>query len=234
MSEEGLGGYDEEQALMMSEECIQVDENDRVIGPLSKRKLHLWENIKKSMLHRAFSVFLIDCNNRLLLQQRAGTKITFPLFWANTCCSHPWHNKDEMELENALGVKRAAVRKLNQELGIDPDQIPLDAFQFLTRIHYKARNGETEWGEHEIDHVLILRPPKDVVVKPNPNEVESTRWVSADDLNALFQNSSMNGDLIAPWFELISKTFLLPKWWGKLNEISQGGMKDEQIHRLEL
>ena len=53
-------------------------------------------------------------------------------------------------------------------------------------------------------------------------------------IKAMADITSANGDLIAPWFELISKTFLLPKWWGNLNEISQGGMKDEQIHRLEL
>jgi len=36
------------------------------------------ENINKGLLHRAFSVFLFDSQNRLLLQQRATEKITFP------------------------------------------------------------------------------------------------------------------------------------------------------------
>ena len=35
------------------------------------------ENIEKGLLHRAFSVFLFDNKNRLLLQQRASEKITF-------------------------------------------------------------------------------------------------------------------------------------------------------------
>jgi isopentenyl-diphosphate delta-isomerase len=69
-------------------------------------------NIKEGLLHRAFSLFLFDKQGRLLLQQRSPEKITFPLYWANTCCSHPLYNEAEMELENGLGVKRAAIRKV--------------------------------------------------------------------------------------------------------------------------
>lgn len=48
---------------------------------------HLMTNINRGLLHRAFSVFLFDSQNRLLLQQRASEKITFPDLWTNTCCS---------------------------------------------------------------------------------------------------------------------------------------------------
>ena len=56
--------------------------------------------------HRAFSVFLFDSQNRLLLQRRSSEKITFPLYWANTCCSHPLNTLAEKEVENDIGVKR--------------------------------------------------------------------------------------------------------------------------------
>lgn len=108
-------------------------------------------NIDKGLLHRAFSVFLFDSKKRLLLQQRATEKITFPDMWTNTCCSHPLGIPGETgaELDAAiLGVKRAAQRKLNHELGIKPEQVPLDKFEFLTRIHYKAPS-DGKWGEHE-------------------------------------------------------------------------------------
>ena len=229
---EGLfDGLDDEQIKMMSEMCIGVDDKDIPLGPKSKVDLHIWENIQKGLLHRAFSVFLIDAEGRLLLQQRAGSKITFPLFWANTCCSHPWYNSAEMDLDNAMGVKRAAVRKLEQELGIEPDQVPLSAFEYLTRIHYKAKFND-QWGEHEIDHVLILRPPKGVVLKPNPNEIESVKWVTPSELKSFFENAKANGDLVAPWFELIAKTFLLPKWWDNLDRLQE--LRDEKIHYLKL
>ena len=108
-------------------------------------------NINEGLLHRAFSVFLFDSNNRLLLQQRASEKITFPDMWTNTCCSHPLGEPGETgdSLETAVqGVRRAAQRKLDKELGIAAKGVPLDKFQFLTRIHYKAPS-DGKWGEHE-------------------------------------------------------------------------------------
>lgn len=109
------------------------------------------KNIDEGLLHRAFSVFLFDSNNRLLLQQRASEKITFPDMWTNTCCSHPLGIPGETgaELSEAVqGTKRAAQRKLDQELGIQAKQVPLEKFNFLTRIHYKAPS-DGKWGEHE-------------------------------------------------------------------------------------
>lgn len=108
-------------------------------------------NIDKGLLHRAFSVFLFDSSKRLLLQQRATEKITFPDMWTNTCCSHPLGVPGETgaQLDAAVeGVRRAAVRKLGHELGIRAEQVPVDKFRFLTRIHYLAPS-DGKWGEHE-------------------------------------------------------------------------------------
>ena len=102
----------------------------------SKEETHLNANIAKGLLHRAFSVFLFNSEGKLLLQQRSPKKITFPEFWANSCCSHPLHVPAEMDLHNAMGVKRAAIRKLGHELGVPPEQLPIDKFYFVTRIHY--------------------------------------------------------------------------------------------------
>ena len=109
------------------------------------------KNINDGLLHRAFSVFLFDSENRLLLQQRASEKITFPDMWTNTCCSHPLGVPSETgsDLDAAVqGVTRAAQRKLYHELGIEASQVPFEDFRFLTRIHYKAPSDGT-WGEHE-------------------------------------------------------------------------------------
>lgn len=109
------------------------------------------ENIDKGLLHRAFSVFLFDSQNRLLLQQRASEKITFPDMWTNTCCSHPLGIPGETGSgleESIAGVRRAAQRKLDQELGIPSAQVPIDDFRFLTRIHYVSPS-DGKWGEHE-------------------------------------------------------------------------------------
>jgi len=106
-------------------------------------------NISQGLLHRAFSVFLFDpSTGKLLLQKRASEKITFPNMWTNTCCSHPLAIKSELEETNQLGVRRAAQRKLQHELGIPTEQVDVDQLQYLTRIHYLAPS-DGMWGEHE-------------------------------------------------------------------------------------
>lgn len=60
------------------------------------------------------------------------------------------------------GVKNAAVRKLDHELGISAENLPLDSFKFLTRLHYYAADAVTHgpnspWGEHEIDYILFIQ-----------------------------------------------------------------------------
>ena len=80
--------YDEEQLRLMQEMCILVDDQDQVLGPVTKKECHLMENLPQ-MLHRAFSCFIFSPDGKLLLQQRSDEKITFPGAWTNTCCSHP-------------------------------------------------------------------------------------------------------------------------------------------------
>lgn len=75
------------------------------------------------LLHRAFSVFLFNTENKLLLQQRSDAKITFPGYFTNSCCSHPLNVPGELEENNAMGVKRAAQRRLKAELGIPKEQV---------------------------------------------------------------------------------------------------------------
>ena len=151
-SSDVLSGYDTEQIKLMDEVCIVLSRDDEPLGTASKKTCHLMTNIDRGLLHRAFSVFLFDpSSKKLLLQQRAAEKITFPDMWTNTCCSHPLGVPGETgaELGEAVaGVKRAAVRKLGQELGIKAEKVPEGDFRFLTRIHYLAPSDGL-WGEHE-------------------------------------------------------------------------------------
>ncbi|KAF3552586.1 hypothetical protein DY000_02003540 [Brassica cretica] len=138
-----------QRRLMFEDECILVDETDRVVGHDSKYNCHLMENIEaKNLLHRAFSVFLFNSNYELLLQQRSKAKVTFPLVWTNTCCSHPLYRDSELIEENTLGVRNAAQRKLLDELGIVAEDVPVDEFTPLGRMLYKAPS-DGKWGEHE-------------------------------------------------------------------------------------
>lgn len=108
---------------MKNEFCFHVDENDQIIGFLSKFDAHRIDSTTlKAPLHRAFSVFLLrranDTEFSLLMQQRSHHKITFPLLWANSCCSHPIDGLQEDTPDVLTGIARAARRKLHHELGI--------------------------------------------------------------------------------------------------------------------
>ena len=200
-----LAGSDSTQESLMAEAVIQVTENDEVIGPISKLDSHHQDG----KYHRAFSVMLFDSSGRLLLQRRASHKITFPDVWANSCCSHPLHSEEEMEIKNALGVKRAAVRKLEQELGIHPSQVPIEKFDFVTKMRYQARQDE-DWIEREIDHCLVIHA--DVDVNPNPNEVSEVKWVSQADLEEMLVSDDSE-NVIAPWFRCIAARIMDDDWW---------------------
>ena len=200
-----LENSDVTQSKLMAEAVIQVDENDNVIGPISKFESHNGVGA----YHRAFSVLLFDSSGRLLLQRRAGHKITFPNVWANSCCSHPLHSEEELETKNHLGVKRAAIRKLEQELGIDPSQVPIDKFDYVTRMRYQARQDE-EWIEREIDHCLVIHA--DVDVKANPNEVSEIKWVTPSELEEMLISDDTS-NIIAPWFRCIAARLMTDDWW---------------------
>lgn len=87
-------GSASQDGLMLHDQCILVNEADAILGQSSKLEAHRFDARQpRGRLHRAFSVFLFDSQNRLLLQQRAHSKITFPGVWTNTCCSHPLYGQ---------------------------------------------------------------------------------------------------------------------------------------------
>ena len=112
----------------------------------------------------------------------------------------------------------AAVRKLNHELGIPPEQLPAESFKFLTRLHYCAADKDTAtgqltgWGEHEMDYILFARA--DVDVHANPEEVQDVAFVTEEELRKMMEPS--NGLLWSPWFRIIVTEFLT-SWWNDLD-----------------
>lgn len=224
--------YDQIQLSLLNEECILVNNDDINIGSETKKNCHLLTNINTGMLHRAFSVFLFDKNKNLLMHQRSKHKITYPLHWTNSCCSHPLNISQELDEENHLGIRRAARRRLNYELGINESTIDLDSINFITKIHYKADNipHDGVFGEHEIDYVLFLSG--DFKLDINKNEVESVKYLNKNEIIDMIQQDKLDNQSIklTPWFKLITEKFLL-KWWDHLDDIKT--IQDHnKIHRF--
>ena len=221
-----------QRRLMFDDECILVDEQDNVIGHESKYNCHLMEKIESGhALHRAFSVFLFNSKYELLLQQRSTTKVTFPLVWTNTCCSHPLHRESELIEENCQGVRNAAQRKLFDELGIQAEDLPVDQFIPLGKMLYKAPS-DGKWGEHELDYLLFM--VRDVKLNPNPEEVSDVKYVNRDELKQLIKKADdgEGGIKLSPWFRLVVDNFLMG-WW---DHVEQGTLKEaadmKAIHKL--
>ena len=112
----------EEVVSSANEQLILVDDQDRELGFKSKGDCHAG----KGVLHRAFSIFVFNGDNELLLQQRSPTKLLWPNYWSNTCCSHPRRGES---------MDDAVTRRLVQELGFD---CPLE---FLYKFKYQAQFG---------------------------------------------------------------------------------------------
>ena len=212
-----LQGYDTEQIEMMGENCILVDENDKIIGKDSKVNCH----IGNGKLHRAFSVLLFNNSNELLIQKRAREKITFPSIWANSCCSHPLHI--DSEIKGIEGAKTAAKRKMEQELGINPEEINHEHLQYITKMKYKAR-ADKKWIEYEIDYIFVIKC--DVEINPNKIEIEDTKYVNPEELEELFLDKNAK---IGPWFRLIKENFL-NDIWKSLNNLEK--ISDNKLHHM--
>ncbi|MGB5246355.1 MAG: isopentenyl-diphosphate Delta-isomerase [Woeseia sp.] len=160
-----------------SEELILVDRDDNEVGHLSKAQCHDGDGI----LHRAFSVFLFNDKGELLLQQRAGSKRLWPLFWSNSCCSHPRRGESMGE---------ATVRRVQQELGIEV------TVEFVYKFSYQARFAELG-SEHELCWVFLGRSSEKA--QPNSNEIAALRYM---DTAALSAELAANSDVFTPWFKL--------------------------------
>jgi len=215
------------QVTQMNDVIPTVDENDVALGSASKRACHTLENGTTGILHRAFSVFLFNTGGELLLQRRAPSKITFPNYWTNTCCSHPRYNPEELDETNNRGIKTAAQRRMFYELGVPESRFPLDSMDVLTRVHYEARSCD-KWCENEIDYVIFVRGEVDLSAL-NEDEVCETRYVTLNELKEFMKSADTDPELLfTPWFRFICENFL-DKWWHNLESLDN--VKDDKIHR---
>ena len=161
-----------------SEALILVDEADRSLGVLSKTLCHEGRGI----LHRAFSLLIFNDRGDLLIQQRAAAKRIWPMYWSNSCCSHP--RADE-------SMETATQRRLHEELGI---RCPL---QFLFKFHYQAQFDATG-AENELCSVFVGRCREPI--RANSHEILDWRWIAPEALQS--QIAAEGGRTFTPWFLL--------------------------------
>ena len=160
--------------------------------------------------HRAFSLFLFNSSNELLLQQRSAAKVTFPLLWTNTCCSHPRHTEEEL---GPNGVQIAAVRRAEFELGIKG--LKEEHLRTGAKILYYSKACE-RFAEWELDHIIFAKD--DLEHDSNIEEIKETAFVSRSNLNDFLEDRKAKGEGITPWFEILLTRSDFLKWWELLEK----------------
>jgi isopentenyl-diphosphate Delta-isomerase len=160
---------------MEEDQLILVDENDTQTGVMGKLETH-----QKGLLHRAFSIFVINDRGELMLQKRAASKYHCGGLWTNTCCGHP---------RNGEELLSAAHRRLPEEMGFDC------ALQEIFLFHYQVvfDNGLCE---NEMNRVFVGRHNGDPI--PNPGEADDWKWVKIDEVKSDIQE---NSDKYTYWFK---------------------------------
>lgn len=161
---------------------ILVDKRNRLAGFGNKETVH-----KEGILHRAFSIFILNKNNELLLQQRSKSKYHSAGLWTNTCCSHP------MPRETTINAAR---RRLWEEMGFKCKLKNIFSFIYKTRF-------ENKLFENEFDYVYLGY--YDGKIFPDKKEVHDYKWT---DLNLLRKDILKNPNLYTVWFKICFEKFL--------------------------
>ncbi len=157
-------------------EIILVDEKDNPVGVMNKMEVH-----QKAILHRAFSVFIFNENNEMLLQKRAAQKYHSAGLWTNACCSHPKPGEETLA---------AAKIRLHEEMGFCTNLVKV--FDFIYQTEFE--NGLVE---HEFDHVFIGY--YNAAVFPNPDEVSEYCFMSLIEIEKSIQSNPLQ---YTEWFKI--------------------------------
>ncbi|WP_084727287.1 isopentenyl-diphosphate Delta-isomerase [Rhodococcoides yunnanense] len=158
------------------EDVVLVDDAGRSVGTHAKATVHS----TRTPLHLAFSCYVFNSNNEVLVTVRAHGKPTWPGVTTNSCCGHPAPGED-------LGA--GVVRRLAQELGIDSPAPTL----LLPRFRYRAEmsNGMVENELCPVFGVLYDGPAPE----PNLDEVDRAEWIPWRD----FSTFVLGGGDVSPW-----------------------------------
>lgn len=156
------------------EHIIMVDIWDRPLGIGNKEEIHM-----KGILHRAFSIFIVNTEKQMLIQKRANNKYHSGGLWSNACCSHPKLNYD---------LLKYGQNRLTNEMGINTTLEEIGSFIYRTKF-------SEDMYEFEYDHVLFGTFTGSV--QPNDKEVSEYKWIDLIDLSKDLMN---NPDKYTSWF----------------------------------
>jgi len=164
------------------EKLILVNKKDEIKDYESKEKCHQG----KGILHRAFTIFIFNNKNQILIQKRSKNKTLWPLIWETSCSGHPlW-----LEKENYEDYVKSGERRLKEEMGITAN------LNFLTKFQYQAPYKKIG-SENEICAILIGE--YNGKIKSNSKEAASWKWIEPKELE---KDIVKNPQKYAPWLKI--------------------------------
>jgi len=158
-------------------QVVLVDEQDNEICLKDKVEAHLHDGT----LHRAFAIIVFNSKGEILATLRSADKMLWPLFWDNTCSSHPLQNE---------GYVEAGERRLVEELGFTCTLEIADRFQYQEK--YKDVGSE-----NEICTTLVGEYNGEV--HPVQTETADYRWMNVKDLKV---DMAENPEKYTIWFKI--------------------------------
>lgn len=213
--------YEKEQLILVNEADEEVGQENIVVS-------HLTDFVKGvGVPHRAFSVYLFDGDFNLLMQRRALTKPLFADYWANSCCSHPLKNREGEDIRaEAIGVRKAATRRLREELSVHLETSDL----YLKKIVLYRALYDSTFSEFEMDYLLVCRT---LAIKPeidlNPREVSEVKWVSPENYVKESIEMRKRGERVSPWMEKLTDDEFI-SWWQECKDRKEL----KATHRIKL
>jgi len=168
----------------------RVDRKGNVIGKIEK-----WEAHRKGILHRGLTV-AVFFKDYLIMQHRKHP--AFDGVFDITSSSHQLFINGK--LQDTIDATYGALKR---ELNIAKSDL-ISRPKNLGFVYYKAKDPKSEFTEHEIDDVLIVKVKK--VPKPN---FEFAYGLSLVKRNEVLNKKSRIYDNLAPWVKImIAKNML--------------------------
>lgn len=166
--------------MVSVEEVVLLSSTGEAVGTAPKSEVHH----DRTPLHLAFSCHVVDTDGRVLVTQRAASKVAFPLVWTNALCGHPAPGED---------LASAVRRRAAEEIGLGIDGVRL----VLPRFAYAAVSGGVL--EHELCPVVVAVVEPGAPMRPNPQEVADHRWLTWEELGAAMAEAPA---VWSPWVRL--------------------------------
>lgn len=135
-----------------------VDEKDEVTGTATRAEVHA-----NKLIHRAVHVFAFNKRGDLLLQKRSPLKDICPGLWDSSVSGH---------LDSGESYHAAAVRELEEEMGIIPQNSPEE-------IAHLTPCQETGW-----EHVRLYQCRHDGSLRYPASEIEAAMWFPIAEVEA--------------------------------------------------